>query len=164
MPFLRGSVIPSNPLWMSKQVLCTLMFAHYGVRALDEQPGFPFALPDGGNTHRNWRSAANRKRHIKENGCQPFCLCDAYMIHWPHVCGPSPKLLIRIHEFEKSIGAVHHFDNIASVHGYLRVIDQLENRLPVAFGISIEEKPCSILDGGRLAPGRSTKQEGSECK
>jgi len=80
------------------------------------------------------------------------------------VCGPSPKLLIRIHEFEKGIGAVNHFGNIASVHGYLRVIDQLENRLPVVFRISIQEKPGSILDGGRLAPGLSTKQEGSECK
>jgi hypothetical protein len=53
---------------MSKQFLSTLMFGHNRVRALDEQPGLPFALPDGGNAHRNWSSAANRKRHIEENG------------------------------------------------------------------------------------------------
>jgi len=59
---------------------------------------------------------------------------------------------------------VNYFGNIASVHRYMRVINQIEHRSLVAFGISIEENPGSNLDGRRLAPRRSTKQEGSECK
>jgi hypothetical protein len=86
------------------------------------------------------------------------------MVHLPHARGPSPQFLIRIHEFENSIGAVNYFCNIAPVHRYLRMINQLKHRSLVAFGISIEENPGSNLDGRRLAPQRSTKQEGSERK
>ena len=76
---------------MSKQILSALMFGHNRVRTLDEQPSLPFTLPDCGNTHWNRSPPTNGKRDIEENGCEPFGLCDAYMVHRPDVCGPSRR-------------------------------------------------------------------------
>ena len=132
---------------MSKQILSALMFGHNRVRTLDEQPSLPFTLPDCGNTHWNRRPPTDGKRDIEENGCETFGLCDAYMVHRPHVCGPGPEFLIGGHECENSIGAMDYLGHVAPVHADPRTIEQTQYRLAIASRIRIQEEPGSILDG-----------------